>query len=110
MNKRRSSELMATHIPDTVDLSKYIETRLMGDRPHVRGRRLPVAWLAAAARANGYDLNDLAENYTLNEAQILAALLYYREHEAELEAQEALDSEAWNALKAASLKAPSSTE
>jgi uncharacterized protein (DUF433 family) len=101
---------MATHIPETVDLSKYIETRLMGDRPHVRGRRMPVAWLAAAARANGYDLADLAEDYTLTEPQILAALLYYREHEAELELQETLDSEAWDALKAASLNATSSTE
>lgn len=29
--------------PTTVDLTKYIETRLFGDRPHVRGRRIPAA-------------------------------------------------------------------
>ena len=30
-------------VPATVDLSKYIETRFFGERPHIRGRRLLVS-------------------------------------------------------------------
>jgi uncharacterized protein (DUF433 family) len=91
---------MTTQVPEKVDLSKYVETRLMGDRPHVRGRRMPVAWVASAARANDYDIADLMDNYTLTEEQVLAALLYYREHQNELDAQEDRDGEEWQALRA----------
>jgi uncharacterized protein (DUF433 family) len=87
---------MATEIPEKVDLSKYVETRLMGDRPHVRGRRMPVAWVASAAQENGYDIADLMDNYTLSEEQVLAALLYYREHQEELDAQEARYQQEWD--------------
>lgn len=91
---------MTTQIPEKVDLSKYVETRLMGDHPHVRGRRMPVAWVASAAPANGYDIADLMDNYTLTEEQVLAALLYYREHQEELDAQDARDHQEWLELKA----------
>lgn len=82
---------MSTAIPETVDLSKYIELR--DDRPHVRGRKLPVAFVAAAHQTNQLSISDLAYQFTLSEEQVLAVLLYYREHKAEIDAQDAADAE-----------------
>jgi uncharacterized protein (DUF433 family) len=75
--------------PETVDLSKYIEVRLMEQRPHVRGRRVPVALIAHSRDSQKWDVAELAYQFTLTEAEVLAALLYYEEHEAEIEALEA---------------------
>jgi len=72
-----------------LDLSKYIETRAFGKRPHIRGRRVPVAALAYSAHSQGWDVPRLAYEFTLSEAQVLSALLYYEEHKAEIDAQEA---------------------
>ncbi len=73
----------------TIDLSKYIETRIFGARPHIRQRRIPVALIAHSARSQAWDVTELAYQFTLSEAEVLAALLYYEQHEAEIEAQEA---------------------
>lgn len=81
---------MTATAPETIDLSKYIELR--EDRPHIRGRRLPVMFIAAAEKANALSIADLAYQFTLSEEQVLAALLYYREHKAEMDAQDAADA------------------
>jgi hypothetical protein len=57
---------MTSSIPKTVNLNKYIELR--DHRPHIRGRRLPVIFVAAA-------------------------LLYYREHKAQIDAQDTIDAQ-----------------
>jgi uncharacterized protein (DUF433 family) len=72
-----------------VDLTKYIETRFFGERPHVRGRRITVAQLAYSMRSQNWMPQELAFQFGLTEAQVLAALLYYEEHKAEIDAQEA---------------------
>ena len=74
--------------PTTVDLSKYIEVRLYGERPHIRGRRVLVSMIAANAEHNNWTVSELAYNFGLSEEQILAALLYYREHKAEIDMQD----------------------
>jgi uncharacterized protein (DUF433 family) len=76
---------------ETIDLSKYIELR--NGRPHIRGRRLPVMFIAAAEKTNRLSIAELAYQFTLLEEQVLAALLYYREHKAELDAQDAADAQ-----------------
>ncbi|MCC7452276.1 MAG: DUF433 domain-containing protein [Anaerolineae bacterium] len=73
----------------TVDLSQYIDQHYFGIRPHIRGRRVPVATIAYNARANGWSVSDLAYNFGLTEAQVLSALLYYQQHQAEVDAIEA---------------------
>ncbi len=73
-----------------VDLSKYIEMR--EGRPNIPGRRLPVAFVAAARQTNHASFEELAYQFTLSEEQVLAALLYYREHKAEIDAQDATDT------------------
>ncbi|GAB4513531.1 MAG: hypothetical protein OHK0046_14320 [Anaerolineae bacterium] len=73
----------------TVDLRRYIDTRHFGDRPHIRGRRIPV-WVVAHAQMDnqGYGVRELMYAYDLSEAEVLAALLYYETHKDEIEAQE----------------------
>lgn len=90
---------MAVQTPATVDLSKYIETRLFEERPHVRGRRVPVATVAYNARTNHWDVAELAYQFTLSEAQVLAALLYYAEHRDEIDAQERAEQEKLTEMK-----------
>lgn len=50
---------------------------------------MPVATIAYGARSQGWDVARLAYEFTLSEAQVLSALLYYEEHKAEIDAQEA---------------------
>lgn len=88
---REGANNLSAAIPEKVDLSKYIEMR--EDRPHIRGRRLPISFIAAAEQANHALIEDLAYQFTLSEEQVLAALLYYREHKAEIDAQDAADAQ-----------------
>ena len=74
----------------TLDLSKYVESRFWGNRPHLRDRRIPIATLAHSANSQGWDVEELAYQFTLTEAEVLAALLYYAEHEDDVEAEEAV--------------------
>ena len=71
-----------------VDLTKYIEVRIFQERPHIRGRRVPVATVAYNHRTHGWTVAETAYNFTLSEAEVLAALLYYQEHQALIDAQE----------------------
>jgi uncharacterized protein (DUF433 family) len=87
---------MSTAIPEKVDLSKYIEMR--DERPNIRGRRLPVSYIASAHRVNNRSIAELAYSYTLTEEQVLAALLYYREHQEEIDLQDAAEQEKWDEM------------
>lgn len=75
--------------PTTVDLSKYIETRFYGAHPHLRGRRLLVSTIAVVAEANNLSIAELSYDFTISPEEALAALLYYQEHKAEIDAQDA---------------------
>ena len=75
--------------PTTVDLRKYIEVRIFGERPHIRGRRIPVATIAHSHQSQGWGVAELAYQFTLSEPQVLAALLYYEENKDVIEQQEA---------------------
>ncbi|MDX2075288.1 MAG: DUF433 domain-containing protein [bacterium] len=76
-------------IAEKVDLSKYIEMR--NDRPHIRGRKIPIMFLVSFQKANNSSVEDLCDGYSLSRAEVLSALLYYQEHQAELDIQDALD-------------------
>ncbi len=80
---------MSMQVPTQVDLSKYIEVRIFGDRPHIRGRRIPVATIAYNHTGSNWDVAQLAYEFTLSEAEVLAALLSYHEHKALIDQQEA---------------------
>jgi uncharacterized protein (DUF433 family) len=75
-------------VPPTADLRKYIEVRLYGERPHIRGRRVLVSMIATNAEQNGLTPSQLASEFSLSEEEVLAALLYYREHKTEIDNQD----------------------
>ncbi len=90
---------MSGHPTLTTDLTLYVETRLFGERPHIRGRRVPVATIVAFAQANKWNIDQLAYNFTLTEAQVLAALLYYQEHKEVIDKQEAQEQSQFDEMK-----------
>jgi uncharacterized protein (DUF433 family) len=90
---------MSDQLTQTVDLSKYVETRLIGDRPHIRGRRVPVAMIVHRMRANGWTVAETAYDFSLSEAEVSAALLYYEEHQAVIERQEAAETDQFEDMK-----------
>ncbi len=75
----------------SVDLSKYVETRLFGERPHLRGRRIPIWVIAHMASDNDHGVPELMYDFDLSEAEVLAALLYYSEYKESVEALEEAD-------------------
>jgi len=81
-----------------LDLSKYIEVRLFGERPHIRGRRIPVATVASNAIAHGWSIPETAEEFGLSEAQVLTALLHYAENKEMIDAQEAEEQRLLNEM------------
>jgi len=87
------------YVPAQVDLQKYIETRLFGNRPHIRGKRIPVALIAQRLSANDWTIAETAYDFTLTEAEVLAALLYYEEHLDEIQQQERKESALFDDLK-----------
>lgn len=64
-------------VPATSDLSKYIDFKYFGERPHIRGRRIWVSMIAANEQANQWSIAELAREFTLTEEEMLAAILYY---------------------------------
>ena len=90
---------MSAQIPHKVDLSKYIDTKLMEERPHIRGRRVSVAMVVITARGNRWDVAETAYQFTLSEAEVLAAMLYYEEHRKEIERQETEEQAKFDAMK-----------
>ncbi|MDX1990782.1 MAG: DUF433 domain-containing protein [bacterium] len=87
-----------TAVPATIDLSKYIDRKYFGERPHIRGRRVWVTMIAANAPRLSWNIQELADEFTLSEEQVLAALLYYREHQQELDAQDAEEQRLWDEM------------
>lgn len=90
---------MAVNHPPYIDLSMYIEARFFGERPHLRDRRVPVAMIGRWQRTNGWTVAELAQHFTLSETEVLAALLYYEQHQGELDAQEAEEDRLFDEMK-----------
>lgn len=84
-----------TDQPLAIDLTKYIEKRYFDARPHIRGRRVPVALIAYTRRDHNMNIVELMDAYTLSEAEVLAALLYYAENHDEIDTYEKAYAEAY---------------
>lgn len=67
---------------------KYIETnpQAVGGKPHIAGRRITVQQIAIWHDQMGYSVDEIATQYDLTLAEIYAALAYYYDHKAELDA------------------------
>jgi len=69
--------------------TKHIVSRpgVQGGSPCIRGTRIPV-WVLASIHRQGDTPEDILEMYTnLSAAQVYAALSYYYEHRAEIDAE-----------------------
>ena len=90
---------MSARAPEKIDLSKYIETHIFGERPHIRGRRIPVANIVRRAQFNHWTVAETAYDFSISGAEVLAAMLYYEEHQEEIDRQEAREAEAFETMK-----------
>jgi uncharacterized protein (DUF433 family) len=90
---------MSTQIPSSIDLRKYLDTAFFEERPHIRGRRVPVAHIVNSALANGWTVERTAYNFTLSEAEVLAAMLYYKENKEEIDRQEEEENAKFDEMK-----------
>lgn len=73
---------------------------VLGGRPRIAGRRIAVDLIVRLHAQQGAPIEELMEMYDLTPAQIHAALAYYYDHRAEIEAilaeQDRIESEHWN--------------
>jgi uncharacterized protein (DUF433 family) len=75
------------------DLGHYIDSSQPGKPPFLRGHLMSVAEVAYGRHHQGMDISQLVRTFNLTEAEVLAALLYYAEHRAEIDALEQADTE-----------------
>ena len=90
---------MSAQPQEQVDLSKYVEARFFEQRPHLRGKRIPIAQIARRMRVNSWTIAQTAHDFSISEAEVLAALLYYEEHQNEIDQQEAEDQAQFEAMR-----------
>ena len=58
---------------------------IVGGKPRIAGRRLPVHHIVYAHERQGFSVEWLAETYELTSAQVYAALTYYHDHKDEID-------------------------
>lgn len=78
--------------PIALNLDSYVQTNKDGGRAHIRGRRVVV--IARYAQRHRRPLADIADAFRLDKSEVLAALLYYEMHKAEIDAEEIIDQAA----------------
>jgi uncharacterized protein (DUF433 family) len=84
-------------MPDLV-LSRYVDTTLFGDRPHIRGRRIPIAVIAHNALSRQLNIEQISYEFGISASESLAALLYYQENRDEIEQQEQIEQALMDAI------------
>jgi uncharacterized protein (DUF433 family) len=70
----------------SVALTKYIDST--GERPMIVGTDIPVATVAYRAMSGSWGLCELCYQFSLDEAPVLAALLYYGQFQEQIDALE----------------------
>jgi len=73
-------------LPIAVELGKYIDER--GIIPTIQGRDIPVATIAYRALSGSWCIESLAYEFTLSDAEVLAALVYYTQFRTLIDAQQ----------------------
>ena len=71
--------------------AEYIVIERFGDQPHIRGRRIRVVDIIELQRDNNWSVAQLAQELTLNEAEIRAALAFYEANQELIDDQIARD-------------------
>lgn len=68
-------------------------------KPRIVGRRITVSDVAIWFLQMGLSVDEIVKDYDLSHAQVHAALAYYYDHRAEIDAREATDLAAAEALR-----------
>lgn len=63
-----------------------IDSEIVGGKPYIAGRRITVQQIATWHDQMGYSVDEIATQYDLTLAEIYAALAYYYDHKAEIDA------------------------
>ncbi len=85
-NDTRENLMVANTPVISVGLDKYIDDA--GERPMIRGTTVPIATIAYRAASGSWSLCEMTYQFTLREAEVLAALLYYTQFKDKIDAQE----------------------
>jgi uncharacterized protein (DUF433 family) len=70
-----------------------------GGKPRIVGRRITVSDVATWFLQMGQTIDEIVQDYDLSHAQVHAALAYYYDHRAEIDAREATDLAKAEALR-----------
>ncbi len=85
-------------LDESESIHKYIDFKFYGTRPHIRGRRLLVTMVAANEQADQLRISELASDFSLSVEEVLAAILYYREHKSDLDQQDLEEQKLFNEM------------
>src|SRR6266542_5920477 len=83
-------------------LDRYIVTTpgVLGGKPRIAGHRIAVTHIKAYRFARGMSEAEIAETFDLPLPAVYAAMAYYFEHQAEIDAQDQSEEELVDKLKA----------
>ena len=85
----------------TTTLDQHIEVtpEVCGGRPRLAGRRITVQHIAVQHERLGRSVDEIASEHDLTLADVYAALAYYHDHRAEVDAAIRADDELVKALR-----------
>lgn len=73
----------------------------VGGKPRIKGRRIAVQHIAVWHYQMGQSVGEIAREYDLDEADVIAALDYYATHKAEIDARIAEEDRMLRGVEAA---------
>ncbi|MEO6060669.1 MAG: DUF433 domain-containing protein [Thermoflexales bacterium] len=77
--------------PETISAYIVATPDTLGGRPRIAGHRIAVAHVASWRMRLGMSFEQIAATYDLPIASVYAAMAYYYDHKAEIDAREARD-------------------
>ena len=99
---RRYTRAMLATPPETIAAHIVSTPETLGGRPRIAGHRIAVAHVAAWRLRMGMSFEQIAATYDLPIAAVYAAMAYYYDHKAEIDARENEDDALADKMKAKS--------
>jgi uncharacterized protein (DUF433 family) len=89
----------ATQAPGSLDRYIVSTPGVLGGKPRIAGHRIGVTHIKAYRLAHGMTEAEIADAFDLPLPAVYAAMAYYYEHKAEIDAQDEAEEELVNELK-----------
>ena len=96
-----TSAIPATPIQSSIDRFVVASADVRGGRPHINGSRITIGEVAAWRLKMGYTPELIAGKWDLPLAAVYAALAYYYDHKAEIDARQREDDDYAEAVRQA---------